>query len=37
MSIEELRKLYESIRPTSPINRARRAAIMRQIMQLAGG
>ncbi len=37
MTIEELKKVYESIPPTSPINRARRAAIMQQILKLMEG
>ena len=37
LSVEELKKVYESIPPTSPINRARRAAIMQQILKLMEG
>lgn len=37
MTIEELKKVYESIPPTSPINRARRAVIMQQILKLMEG
>lgn len=37
MTVEELKKVYESIPPTSPINRARRAAIMQQILKLMEG
>ncbi len=34
MTIEELKKVYESIPPTSPINRARRAIIMQMILRV---
>ena len=34
MTLEELRKALERIRKTGPINRARRAAIQRQIYEL---
>lgn len=37
MTVEELKKIYDSIPPTNPINRARRAAIMRQILILLAG
>lgn len=34
MTIEELKKVYNSIPSTSPINRARRAIVMQMIMRL---
>ena len=34
MTIEELKKVYNSIPSTSPINRARRAIIMQMILRL---
>lgn len=37
MTAEELKKIYDSIPPTNPINRARRAVIMKQILILMAG
>ena len=34
MTIDDLKRAYDRIRPTTAINRARRAAIMSQILRL---
>lgn len=37
MTIKQLKKILDAIKPTGPINRARRAAIVAMINKMAGG